>query len=65
MLKITNRSEFHTLLDAVTLNGDEAERDAIVYLETDRAPVHVSRREFQSNVLAHAAALNKLRDRWP
>lgn len=60
MLTLTNRNTFATLLDAVALNGADAERDAIIYLETDRAPVHVSRREFRANVLAHAAALNRL-----
>lgn len=59
MLKLANRSEFHTLLDAITLNSDD-ERDAIIYVETDRAPVHVSRREFRRQVLTHAAALRRL-----
>jgi fatty-acyl-CoA synthase len=60
MLTLANRSTLSTLLDAIALNGEDAERDAIIYLETDRAPVHVSRREFRANVLAHAAALNRL-----
>jgi fatty-acyl-CoA synthase len=60
MLTLANRSEFQTLLDAIALNGGEAERDAIIYLETDHAPIHISRREFRANVLAHAAALNRL-----
>lgn len=60
MLTLANRSEFHTLLDAIALNGDEAERDAIIYLETDRAPRRIARREFRSNVLAQANALKRL-----
>ncbi len=60
MLKLANRSVFSTLLNAVALNGVDAERDAIIYLETDHAPIHVSRREFRANVLAHAAALKQL-----
>lgn len=60
MLKLANRYEFQTLLDAVALNDSDAGRDAIIYVETDRAPVHVSRREFRRQVLAHAAALRRL-----
>lgn len=60
MLKLANRNEFQTLLDAVALNGSDAGRDAIIYVETDRAPVHVSRGEFRRQVLAHAAALKQL-----
>ncbi|MBI5564951.1 MAG: hypothetical protein HY870_08655, partial [Chloroflexi bacterium] len=60
MLKLADRNEFQTLLDAVTFNGEDAGRDAIIYLETDRAPIHVSRREFRASVLAHAAALNRV-----
>ncbi len=60
MLKLANRNEFQTLLDAVALNDSDAKRDAIIYVETDRAPVHVSRGEFRRQVLAHAAALKQL-----
>jgi acyl-CoA synthetase (AMP-forming)/AMP-acid ligase II len=60
MLRLANRSEYQTLLDAVALNDSDAGRDAIIYVETDRAPVHVSRREFRRQVLAHAAALKQL-----
>lgn len=60
MLKLANRNEFQTLLDAVALNDSDAGRDAIIYVETDRAPVHVSRGEFRRQVLAHAAALKQL-----
>lgn len=60
MLKLANRNKFQTLLDAVALNDSDTGRDAIIYVETDRAPVHVSRGEFRRQVLAHAAALKQL-----
>ncbi len=54
------RHSFRTLLDAVALGPEEDERDAIVYLETDKQPVAVSRRDFRRATVAHAAALNKM-----
>src|SRR5512147_1380556 len=60
MLNLSNRSEFHTLLDAVALQGEDDERPAIIYLETDRAPITISRREFREAVSAHAAGLQHM-----
>ena len=57
MLNLSNRTSFHTLLDAVALQGEDDERPAIIYLETDRAPLTISRREFREAVIAHAAGL--------
>jgi hypothetical protein len=57
MLNLSNRSHFHTLLDAVTLQSNDDERPAIIYLETDRAPLTISRREFREAVLAHAVRM--------
>src|SRR5512147_3034882 len=60
MLNLSNRSEFHTLLDAVALQGEDDERPAIIYLETDHAPITISRREFREAVIAHAAGLRHM-----
>jgi fatty-acyl-CoA synthase len=60
MLNLSNRSSFHTLLDAVALQGEIDECPAIIYLETDRAPLTISRREFREAVEAHAAGLQHM-----
>ena len=60
MLMQATRHGFRTLLDAVALGPEEDERDAIVYLETDKQPVAVSRRDFRRAAVAYAAALNKM-----
>lgn len=55
MLTLSTRSQYATLLDAAALRlGEET---AIVYLETDQPPIHVSRTQFRRQVLAYAAAL--------
>jgi fatty-acyl-CoA synthase len=60
MLNLTNRTQFHTLLDAAALQAADNERPAIIYLETDRAPLTISRREFRAAVEAHAAGLQHM-----
>src|SRR5512141_2221213 len=60
MLTLSNRSHFHTLLDAVALQSENDDRPAIIYLETDRAPITISRREFRAAVIAHAAGLQHM-----
>jgi fatty-acyl-CoA synthase len=60
MLNLSTRSHFHTLLDAVTLQGEHDERPAIIYLETDRAPLTISCRQFREAVIAHAAGLQHM-----
>ena len=60
MLTSVNRSQFHTLLDAVTLTSPDDTADAIIYLETDQQPIHVSRRDFREKVAGYAAALQRL-----
>ena len=57
MVNLSNRSHFHTLLDAVALQGEHDECPAIIYLETDQAPITISRRDFREAVIAHAAGL--------
>ncbi len=54
------RDAFHTLLDAAALTHRDRAADAIVYLETDRDPVHVSRAFFRAEAGRHAAALRAL-----
>jgi acyl-CoA synthetase (AMP-forming)/AMP-acid ligase II len=60
MLSQATRSEFRTLLDAIALGSDESERDAIVYVATDKKAIHVTRREFRQHVLEYAVALRAL-----
>jgi acyl-CoA synthetase (AMP-forming)/AMP-acid ligase II len=59
MLTPTTRPSFHTLLDAITLQtgGDES---AIIYLETDKPLVTITRREFARHVRTYAASLGQL-----
>ena len=57
MVNLSNRSHFHTLLDAVALQGEHDECPAIIYLETDQAPITISCRDFREAVIAHAAGL--------
>jgi len=60
MLNQTNRSQFRTLLDAITLNSDDDAREAIIYLETEHTPIIVTRRDFRQSIRAHAAALRQM-----
>jgi fatty-acyl-CoA synthase len=60
MLNLSTRSHFHTLLDAIALQGEDDARPAIIYLETDHAPITISRREFREAVIAHAAGLQHM-----
>lgn len=59
MLSPARRTRFATLLDALTLHEAD-ERLAIAYVASDRDPVHVTRRQFRQEVLAHAAGLQRL-----
>jgi acyl-CoA synthetase (AMP-forming)/AMP-acid ligase II len=59
MVTLSNRDNFDTLLDAVTLAADN-EKPAIIYVETERAPVVVSRHAFRARILATAASLKTL-----
>jgi fatty-acyl-CoA synthase len=60
MLNLSNRSQFHTLPDAVALQSEDDKRPAIIYLETDHAPITISRRQFREAVEAHAAGLQHM-----
>ncbi|HTP08254.1 MAG TPA: AMP-binding protein [Anaerolineae bacterium] len=60
MLNLSNRSSFHTLLDAIALHSEHDDHPAIIYLETDHAPITISRREFCEAVIAHAAGLQHM-----
>ena len=60
MLTLSSRTQFHTLLDAVALQSNNDDRPAIIYLETDRVPLTISRREFREAVIAHAAGLRHM-----
>lgn len=60
MLTLVNRSQFQTLLDAISLTDSDDSCDAIIYVETDQPAVHISRRLFRQRVLAAALALKRL-----
>jgi fatty-acyl-CoA synthase len=60
MLTQATRHDYATLLDAVTLRSADDERDAIIYVETDKSPVVVSRRDFRRAAAAHAIALQHI-----
>ena len=59
MLTLSNRDDFETLLDAITLAADN-ENPAIIYVETEREPVVVSRYAFRARILDTVAALKAL-----
>ena len=55
VLTLATRSDYYSLLDAAALrHGDET---AIIYLETDQPPIHVTRSDFRRAVLDYAQAL--------
>ncbi len=60
MLDLSSRAHYHTLLDAVALQSENDERPALIYLETDRAPLTITRRAFRQAVTAHAAGLRRI-----
>ena len=57
MLRLATRGGCATLLDAAALRGPD-DALAILFLETDRPPIHVTRREFRASSLRCAAALH-------
>jgi acyl-CoA synthetase (AMP-forming)/AMP-acid ligase II len=58
MLKLSTRSHYHTLRDAVALReGDEM---ALIYVEIDHPPIHVSRNGFRRAITACATALQSV-----
>ncbi len=59
MLTLANRTDFTTLLDAVTLTEAD-ERPAIIYTATGEPPVVVSRAAFLARVRHYAGALAEL-----
>ncbi len=58
MLTPKTRPSFHTLLDAIALTGGD--ETAIVYLETERPSITITRQEFAERVHTYAAALQQL-----
>jgi acyl-CoA synthetase (AMP-forming)/AMP-acid ligase II len=59
-LSQATRSQFTTLLDALTLQFDADERDAIIYVQTGQEPVRISRRRFRTAAHHCAIALKVL-----
>ncbi|MEO8610435.1 MAG: AMP-binding protein [Chloroflexota bacterium] len=60
MLTRSTRTQFHSLLDAVTLTSPDDSRQAIIYLETDQPPITVTRADFRREALRYADALAKI-----
>ncbi len=60
ILTESTRSEFNTLLDALVLTAADDQQDAIIYVETGREALHISRRQFRQEVYKYAAALSAL-----
>jgi len=60
LLSITNRHLAETLLDAAVLSSREDSQDAIIFVETGRPDVHVSRRAFLRESLIRAGRLKSL-----
>jgi fatty-acyl-CoA synthase len=60
MLNPSTRSQFHTLLDAVTLTSPDDSSHAIIYVETDQPPIAVTRADFRREITRYAAALQHM-----
>ena len=57
ILSLVTRSQFTTLLDARSLRTAEDDQDAIIYVQTGRDPIRVSRRQFRISVYSYATAM--------
>ncbi|MCZ7670417.1 MAG: AMP-binding protein [Chloroflexi bacterium] len=60
MLTPQTRSQFRTLLDALTLTAADDRQDAIIYMQTDQPDIHVTRSMFRTAVFQTAHALTQL-----
>ncbi|NHZ72328.1 MAG: AMP-binding protein [Aquificales bacterium] len=60
LLTQQTRSQFRTLLDAITLTADDDTQDAIIYVSTDQPDIHVTRGAFRTAVATTAHALIQL-----
>ncbi len=60
LLNLTTRPQFQTLLDAVSLTGVQPHAPAIIYLETGKDPITVTRKDFRQQVENYAGALQDL-----
>ncbi len=60
MLTPLNRHNAQTLLDAVVLDASAEDRDAIIFVETGRRAIHVSRSAFVDAVSAYSRRLRRL-----
>ncbi|MDX1417050.1 MAG: AMP-binding protein [Candidatus Promineifilaceae bacterium] len=60
MLSLSSRSRFNTLLDALVLLDDAGHREAVIYVATDKEPIHISRERFRNAVVGYASALSSV-----
>ncbi len=58
MLSPSNRTRYHTLLDAAVLTAPDDTAPAIIYVQTDQPTVTVTRADFRQAVRQYAAALS-------
>lgn len=59
MLNLSTRTDFHTLLDALTLRQPN-DQPAVTYLSIEAEPVTVTRAEFMRAISAYGAALRRM-----
>ena len=59
-LSQTTRSQFNTLLDALALQSNAIQQDAIIYVQTGQEPLHISRRQFRNASYEYAHALSAI-----
>lgn len=60
MLNLSNRDSFKTLLSAVTLADEHADKTALIYIETERDDIFISRADFRRSVQQYAAGLQAM-----
>ncbi|MFN2187855.1 MAG: AMP-binding protein, partial [Candidatus Promineifilaceae bacterium] len=60
MLTLENRESYHNLLQAASLKAEDGDKTAIIYIQTGRSPIRVSRLEFNQKAALRAKQLRSL-----
>lgn len=60
MLTPATRPHFHTLLDALTLQEETADREVVFYVEADRPAIRISQKGWRQTVLTYAVAMRHM-----
>jgi acyl-CoA synthetase (AMP-forming)/AMP-acid ligase II len=58
VLSRANRSQFATILDAITLTQADSHRPTIIYIQTGQKPIIITRAQFRDHINNYAAALS-------